>query len=103
MANSLSANLKFSEEDFRELDASDLFINLWTFNYYKKLEPCITCDTYSRFCKKILKERWCDDWGNFDLVVEKIKKTDQTFININYYSESNKWFIIDNLIELNKK
>ena len=79
MANSLSANLRFSEEDFRELDASDLFINLWTHNYYKKHKPCLACDTYSRFCKKILKERWCDDWGNFDLVVEKIKKNRSNF------------------------
>ena len=39
MANLKEANLMFSEEDFREVDAADLFINLWTYNYFKKHLP----------------------------------------------------------------
>ena len=95
------ANLRFSEESFRELNAPDLFINLWIYNYFKEHKPCISCNTYFRFCEKILKERWCDHWGNFELVVEKIKNTDKTFININKYSSLTKWGIIDGLINKN--
>ena len=90
MANLLSVNLRFLEENFRELDAPNLFVNLWTYNCFKMHKPCIICDTYFRFCEKILKERWCDDWGNFDSVVEKIKNCDGTFININNYSKAIK-------------
>ena len=100
-ANSKEANLLFSEEDFRELDAADLFINLGTYNYFKKHLPCTSCNAYSHFCEKILKERWCDEWGNFDSVMEKIKKTDKSLINVNNYSTATKWGIIDELI--NKK
>ena len=53
MANLKEANLMFSEEDFREVDAADLFINLWTYNYFKKHLPCTSRDAYSHFCEKI--------------------------------------------------
>ena len=104
MAKVLSkeANLKFTKESFRELDVPDLFINLWTYNYFEKHKPCIACDTYSRYCEEILKEIWCSDWGNFDLVVERLKKCNQAFININNYSSSAKWSILDELFFLKK-
>ena len=80
-----------------ELDAPDLFINLWSYNYYKKNKPSFACDTYSRYCEEILKEIWREEWGNFDSV-EKIKNCDQDFININNYSTATKWGILDELI-----
>ena len=53
--------------------------------------------------RSVLKEVWCNDWGDFDFVVGKIKSCDKTFINMNNYSEANKWAILDELIKLNKK
>ena len=100
---SKEANLKFTKENFRELDALDLLINLWTYNHFEKHKPCLACDTYSRYCKEVLKEIWCEDRGNFDFVVERLKKFDETFININNYSECTKSGILDKLIEINKK
>ena len=99
MANDQSkeVNLKFSKESFREQSAPDNFINLWKYNYFVNHKPCIACDTYSRYCEEVLKEVRCDDWGKFDFVIEKIKKCDSDFININNYSESNKWKILDDL------
>ena len=35
-------------------------------------------------------------------VIEKIKKNDVDFININLYSNQTKWGIIDELIKKNK-
>ena len=100
---SKEANLNFTKENFMELDALDLLIILWTYNHFEKQKPCLACDTYSRYCEEVLKEIWCEDWGNFDLVVERLKKFDETFININNYSECTKWGTLDKLIEINKK
>ena len=96
-------NLRFSKQIFREESTPDNFINLWTYNYYVNHKPCIACDTYSRYCEEVLKEVWCNDWGNFDFVIEKIKNCDKNFININSCSEKNKWKILDDLIKKNKK
>ena len=99
MANVLSkeTDLRFNKQSFRELDAPDLFVNLWSNNYCKKHKPCFACDTYSQYCEEILKEIWREEWGNFDSV-EKIKNCDQDFININNYSTATKWGILDELI-----
>ena len=100
---SKEVNLKFSKESFRQHSASNNFINLWTYNYFVDHKPCTTCETYSRYCEEVLKEVWCDEWGKFDFVIEKIKNCDSNFININKYSDSNKWKILDDLINKNKK
>ena len=92
-------DLKFNKQSFRELDAPNLFINLWTYNYFKKHKSRFACDTYSRYCEEILKEIWRDDF--FESVVEKSKSCNKTFINISNYSTRTKWGIIDELI--NKK
>ena len=77
MANSLSkdANLKFNKNYFEEQDTPHLIINLWAYNYYPN----------HQHCTKVLKKRWDADWGDFDLVMGKIKKCNQNFININNY------------------
>ena len=105
MANSLSkeANLKFSYQDFRCLDAPDLFINLWTYNNLTDHFPRLACETYSTYCENAFKKIWCLAWGDFKTVVEKIKKYDKDFINISIFSDSTKWEIINILINKNKK
>ena len=105
MANLLSkeSDLKFNKQTFRELSAPNNFINLWNYNYFEKHKPCFTCDMYSKYCEEVLKEVWCNDWGDFDFVMEKIKNCDKGFINLNNYSKGNKWGILDELIKRNKK
>ena len=101
MANLLSkeSNLKFNKQTFRELSAPYNFINLWIYTYFEKHKPCFTCDTYSKYREEVLKEVWCNDWGDFDFVVKKIKNCDKSFINLHNYSEGNKWGILDKLIK----
>ena len=102
MANVVSkeAELKFREEDFRDLSAPNLFINLWNYNYFFAHMLCLAYNTYSRWCEKILKEQWKEEWEKFDYVVGQIKKCNLDFININNYSSMRKWAILD---ELTKK
>lgn len=105
MANvsSKESDLKFNKQAFRKLSAPNNFMNLWLYNFFEKHKPCFTCDTYSKYCEEVLKEVWCADWGDYDFVVEKIKNCDENFVNINNYSEINKWGILDELIKKNKE
>lgn len=75
-AQSKEVNLKFAYQDFKGLEASDLFINLWTYNYLTGHLP------YSNYCQNVLKEIWCPAWGDFKTVTDKIKKCDKELINI---------------------
>ena len=43
-------------------------------------------------------------WGDFDIVIGKIKNSDTSFIDLNNYSsERRKWGILDELIKKNKE
>ena len=105
MANSLKkeSDLKFNKQDFRELSATDNILNVWIYNYFVKHKPRSTCDVYSEYCEEVLKQEWCDDWGDFDFVIGKIKNCDKSFIDLNRYSEITKWGILDELIKRIKK
>ena len=82
-AQSKEVNLKFAYQDFKGLEASDLFINLWTYNYLTGHLPC------SNYFLNVLKEIWCPAWGDFKTVTDKIKKCDKEFINIYNINYSN--------------
>ena len=106
MANTLSKEipLKFTKNNFREMDTPDWLINIWTYNYYKPhWEMCNACKIYCESCVEILAERWDEEkWGEMNITIEKILKNDENFININLYSKETKWGIIDELIKKNK-
>ena len=105
MANTLSREipLKFTKNDFREMDTPNLLINIWTYNYYKPhCQNCNACKIYTEWNVQILAERWKEEWGDMNNVVEKLNKNDKDFININNYSGDSRWGIINELIIKNK-
>ena len=106
MANTLLKEipLKFTKNDFRQEDTPDLLINIWTYNYHKPhCENCNACKIYCEWCIEILAERWNEEqWGDMNTAMEKLKKNDENFININLFSNETKWGIIDELIKKNK-
>ena len=105
MANTLSREipLKFTKSDFREMDTPNLLINVWTYNYYKPhCQNCNACKIYADWNVEILAERWKEEWGDMNNAVEKLKKNDKDFININNHSEYSRWGIINELVLKNK-
>ena len=83
--------LKFTKNDFREMDTPNLLINVWTYNYYKPhCQNCNACKIYADWNVEILAERWKEEWGNINNAVEKLKKNDKDFVNINNYSEDSR-------------
>ena len=51
----------------------------------------------------VLEEQWSPDWGDFKFVTEKIKNTDDSFIDLSKFSLANRWEIFDILIKKNKE
>ena len=98
----MSSNLRFNKQSFKELSVPDNFLNLWIYNYFVKHKPCVTYDTYSKYCEEVLKEQWYNYWGHYDFVFGKIESFDKTFIDLGLFLESNKWLILDKSIEKNK-
>ena len=93
MANTLSREipLKFTKHNFREMDTPNLLINVWTYNYYKPhCQNCNACKIYADWNVEILAKRWKEEWGNMNNAVEKLKKNDKDFVNINNYSEDSR-------------
>ena len=65
--------LKFTKNDFNKQDTPDLLINVWTYNYYKPhCETCNAWKIYCEWCIEILAERWKEEWGEMNTVIEKI-------------------------------
>ena len=78
MANTLSTEipLKFTKNNFREMDTPNLLINVWTYYYYKPhCQNCNACKIFTKWNVEILAERWKEEWGDMNNAVEKLKKT----------------------------
>lgn len=88
MANNQSKEFRLKFEDFRELHAPNLIMNIWCYNVIN--HPCPACKTYIGYCGTALKEKWRSEWGNFDNVVKKIKMCDRTFIDGGSFWSANR-------------
>ena len=81
---------------FRQLDAPDLIINIWSYSNYIKenLTNCHVCKSYvslyTNLSKEALSEKWEKSWGDFHFVVKKLEELDKNFIDISSYSNANK-------------
>ena len=63
------------------LNITDLIINIWWCGDH--IKNCGNCrvETYSELCVESLKKRWQPEWGNANLVVNKILSNDKKFID----------------------
>ena len=74
---------KFTIEDFRRKDASDLLFTLWSYNFFKNHSAgCQACKIYSGYCEEAL-EKWSSGaGGDFKFVIEKTKNVDKPFTDL---------------------
>ena len=93
----MSSTLKFNLDSFRELDAPNLIINVWSYSDYinNKHENCEVCKTYRQYSLKALKEKWREEWGCFNYITSKISKNDRYFIDVSKYSSADRYFILE--------
>ena len=91
-----STSLKFNLDSFRELDAPDLIINVWSYSdHLKRQKNCQVCKIYCKHSLKALKEKWKKEWGSFNYIMSKIKKNDRYFIDVGKYSSADRYLIVD--------
>ena len=93
---------KISLKDFRDLDSPNLIIQIYSYNNPKQWLKCSVCDIISEFYKIALKEKWEEEWGDFDFVVEKLEKNDRSFICVGIYLSVDIVLILDDLIYIKK-
>ena len=85
---------------FDQFDAAELVIYIWNTEHR---DSCATCQKYSQLSVKALKNRWQEDWGDFDYLVKKLLQKDELFIDPSKYSTETKHQIIDFIKKYNKK
>ena len=93
---------KISLKDFRDLHSPNLIIQIYSSNDPKQWSKCSVCDIISEFYKIVLNEKWREEWGDFDFVVEKLVKNDRSFICVGTYLSVDIVLILDDLIYIKK-
>lgn len=89
---------------FQQLDAADLIINIWLYNQNKEhLAICPICKRYTDLSIQALRDKWEEDWGDFEYLVKKLVKTNKQYINLGAYSSETKHQIIHFIKKYNKK
>ena len=66
-----SKNLKFSLDSFRQLDLSDLLINIWLYSFHSHQDSSI-CKQHKERCIIAAKEKWSGFYHDFDEILNAI-------------------------------
>ena len=74
---SLSPQLKFSLNSFKQHDLPNLLINIWSYSQCN-INNCSIYEHYKKFCIVDAKEKWSGFYHDFDQVINAI--------------ETNKWY-----------
>ena len=89
---------------FQRLNAPQLIMNISLYNENKEhKEICSICKAYIEFSIEALKEKWQEDWGDFEYLVTKLTENNRQYINTSRYSSENMHEIIDFIKKYNKK
>ena len=79
-------------------------VNIWCYNQNEKHKNlCTICQTYTKLSIKALREKWQEDWGDLDYLVQKIIEGNRQYIDLGKYSNETKHEIIDFIKKYNKK
>ena len=91
-------------KDFKKLEVPHLIVNIWRSNTNQEhLKECSICNLRSKYSIMTLREKWEEEWGDFEYFVEKLKQNNKQFINVPNYSNENKHQMIDVIKTFNKK
>ena len=93
----------FLRESLADLNIEDLIINLWSLNYFKcHRKKCILCEGNQYLTIKILKQRWQENRGKADFVLEQIKNCNEQFIDLEYLQKHKRESILNELEFIHK-
>ena len=79
--------MKFSKNDFENLDLPDLLINIWDYSEYPT-DPVL--NQYCQWCVEVAKERWQPSFKNFQFVINNLRKRNKKFYDFGKISSTDK-------------
>ena len=93
----------FLRESLADLNIEDLIINLWGLNYFKcHRKRCMSYESNPYLTIKILKQRWQEEWGKVDFVLEQIKNCNEQFIDLEYLKNHRRKSVLNELEFIHK-
>ena len=94
---------RFLRESLADLNIEDLIINLWDLNYFKcHRKRCMSYESNPYLTIKILKQRWQEEWGKVDFVLEQIKNCNEQFIDLEYLKKHRRKSVLNELEFIHK-
>ena len=82
--------LKFSLDTFRQHDIPKLLINIWDYAYHIKEKGCNVCQTYQGWCMIAAKEKWADQFIDFDFVINNLQAQNKNWVDFVKFSTATK-------------
>ena len=79
--------MKFSKNDFENLDLRDLLINIWNYSEYLK-DPVL--NQYCQWCVEVAKERWQPSFKNLQIIINNLRKKNKKFCDFGKISSAGK-------------
>ena len=79
--------MKFSKNDFENLDLPDLLINIWDYSEYLT-DPVL--NQQCQWCVEVAKERWQPSFKNFQFVINNLRKRSKKFYDFGKISSTDK-------------
>ena len=82
--------MKFSKNDFSDLDLPNLLINIWTYTDHLH-DPSVK--KYEKRCVELVKEKWQSHYLDFDYVIEMLKEKIKEFYDFGKIFTANRGII----------
>ena len=54
---------------------------IWNYNSHTDKRTCVDCVIFEEWCIDFARTKWQSDFIDFDVAIQKIRDTDETFIN----------------------
>ena len=61
----------------------DLLRQIWNFNTHSDKHDCIDCIVRQQWCIDFARRKWEANFIDFEVAIERIRRTDCTFIDFN--------------------
>ena len=95
--------LNFSLSDFRQDDLPNLLIDIWHYAYCIKETGCNVCQTYQDYCIVASREKWKDEFIDFDFAFDNLQKQNTNWVNFDNFSLATRNEIFIHLLKEKKQ
>ena len=85
--------LKFKYEDFLQEDICNLMINIWSYSD-EHGTGCNICTHYKKMNIDALRKKWSNDYIDFNFVINKLKKRDTEWYDLNRVSTADRFCLM---------